>query len=563
MMTTFERRQSILRLLKEQPGIKVTQLAKILDVSEGTIRNDLTALEDDQKLQRVHGGAVLIEQPEVMFNTIQPLDITNGRIKQRIARWAAEMVEDGDAILLDASSTVRFMVPFLRERRRLTIVTNGLQTAHALAKDSDHTVILVGGIVSASGNATASLMGSDILQNRHLRLAFVSAAGFSVGAGLTERSVEEAQLKQRMLDSVSRIVALVDSTKLGKVGFAPFASVDQISALLTDSAISAEFVQQMREARVNLTICGEHTVRSHTVNNGRPKFTIGFANQSETLPFAIDVRRGLEKAIKQMSNIDLVVADNMLSSEQALRVADNLIKRNVDLVIEYQIDFKTGNLIMNKFQQANVPVIAVDIPMVGATFFGVDNYRSGYMAGIGLGKWIRKHWEGTFERLLVLIEPRAGSLPEARIQGQLDGLTEILGPIEDERQLLIDCGNTSSQTETVVFRTLNRFPQQNKIAVISFNDEAAFGALKAARKLGRESDLVIVGQGADRLIRDEIRRSDSRIIGSTAFMPEHYGEQILDIALRILRGESVPPAVYIEHVFLNSENIDSYYPVSD
>jgi ribose transport system substrate-binding protein len=473
------------------------------------------------------------------------------------------MVEDGDAILMDASSTVRFMVPFLKEFERLTIVTNGLETAKLLAENPNHTVILVGGIVNTRGHATTSLMGIDILKNIHLRLAFVSAVGFSVETGLTERSIEEAQLKKAMLATVQRKVLLVDSSKLNSVGFAPFAAANEIFTLLTDGNAPAAFVQQMRDAHINLTVCGENTVRSHTVNNGRSKFTIGFANQSEELPFAVDVRRGLERAVKAHSNIDLIVADNMLSGEQALRIADNLLERNVDLVIEYQIDFKTGSLIMDKFQQAQKPVIAIDIPMVGATFFGVDNYRAGKMAGIALGKWIKENWRGKLEKLIILIEPRAGALPETRIQGQLDGVSEILGPISEADQVRVDSGNTRAMTAAMMGRTLRTLSTVTKIGVISFNDEAAYGALQAARKAGRESDLVIVGQGADRLIHDEIRNPDSRIIGSTAYMPEKYGKQLLDISLRILNGESVPPALYIEQVFIDKTNIDLYYPLNE
>ena len=115
-MTTFERRRTILEpLLKEQPGIKVAQLADLLAVSEGTIRNDLNALEQEQKLRRVRGGAILLEKPEPA--AAHPLcnRLANAEAKQRIARWSAEKVVDGDAIFMDASTTVRCMVPFLKE----------------------------------------------------------------------------------------------------------------------------------------------------------------------------------------------------------------------------------------------------------------------------------------------------------------------------------------------------------------------------------------------------------------------------------------------------------------
>lgn len=558
-MTTFERRRTILRLLREQPGIKVARLADLLEVSEGTIRNDLNALEEEQKLRRVRGGAILLEVPELAAITrMRPL--ANAEANQRIARWAAEKVVDGDAIFMDASMAVRCMVPFIKEYRNLTIVTNGLDTARLLAANPAHTVILVGGVVDFDGEATIGRMGVGTLQNLNIRTAFVSGVGFTLEKGLTEKTLEKANLKQALLASTQRVVALVDSGKIEKVGFAPFASLDEITDFYTDSNAPADFIQRMRETPVNLMICGENTVRSHTGHDGQTKYTIGFANQSEELAFAIDVRRGLERAVKTSKHVDLVVADNKLSPEEALRVADNLIERKVDLVIEYQIDERTNNRIMEKFQLAGIPVIAVDIPVVGATFFGVDNYRAGQMAGKALGEWVLANWGGHFDRLIVLEEPRAGSLVGARIRGQIDGLEDKLGPVEDEKKICLDCGNTSSITEAQVHKTLQRFPTKYRFAVISFNDDAAIGALRAARAMGREAEIAIVGQGADRLVRAEIRKRNSRIIGSTAYMPERYGDQLMQIAIRILRGEPNAPAIYIDHVFIDADNIEQYYP---
>ncbi|MFO7678632.1 MAG: substrate-binding domain-containing protein [Chloroflexota bacterium] len=560
-LTSFERRQNILRLLVDQPGLRVADMAEIFQVAEGTIRNDLNALESEGKLRRVRGGAVLLAQgvSETGANGGAG-PVSHADIKQRIARWAADTITDGDTILLDASSTVRFMAPYLQDFKRLTIVTNGLETAREIARTTMHPVVLVGGMVNRSGNATTSLIGLDMLKNLHIRTAYVSCVGFDLKIGLTERLIEEAQLKEAMLAAIPRLVALVGSNKIGAVSTIPFAPPERISHFFTDSDVPAEFIEQMRQAKINLTVCGENTVRSFRVNGEQPQFTIGFANQSEELPFAVDVRRSLERSAAEVGSVDLVVADNRLNGEEALRVADKLIQRGVDLAIEYQIDYKAGNLIMNKFQEAGIPVIAVDIPMVGATFFGVDNYRAGYMAGKALGEWVRERWNGRCDHLLVLEEPRAGSLPEARIQGQLDGLQELLGKIPAAHMHTIDCGNTSAISEAGVAKVLQTLPHSRHIAVISFNDEAAFGALQAARKAQRETDVVIVGQGADRLVHAEIRNPESRLIGSTAYMPERYGEKLMELALKILHGESAPPAVYMHHVFINAENIDRHYP---
>jgi ribose transport system substrate-binding protein len=570
-MTTFERRQLILRLLHERPGITVPTLARELQVSEGTIRNDFDALEREEKVRRVRGGAILIGAPPgrvapepngmALVRAGPPAKMeVSAQAKKRIARWASNLVERGETILLDASTTVLHMAPFLQEHQQLTIVTNGIEIARQLAANPSNTVILLGGILNSDGLAVTSTLGAGMLDELHIRTAFVSGVGFDPEAGLTEMSLQEAPLKRLMLQAAGRVVALVDSSKLGKVGLTSIASVEQITHVLIDSDVDAETVEELRRYPFDLTICGENTITTYTSHHRQPAYKLGFANLSEEIPFAVDVRRGLERSARQLSNIDLVTADNSLSGERALEIADNFVAKQIDLAIEYQIDARVGSQLMNKYQRAGIPVIAVDIPLVGATYFGVDNFHSGHLAGVALGEWVQANWQGKIDRLIVLEEPRAGSLPAARIQGQLAGLQEIAGAIPPHRILLLNSGNTSSVSQAEMERALQTLPDLHRIAVICFNDDAAMGVLRAAQALDREDDLAIVGQGADRLIRDELRRPGARIIGSTAFMPERYGEKLTDLALRILRGESTPPAVFMEHVFIDAENVDVYYP---
>lgn len=562
-MTTFERRQRILRLLRDQSGIKVTELARRLDVSEGTIRNDLSALEKAGQLTRVRGGAVLRDDHRFISSSFSARAQVNTAAKQRIARWAADMVEDGDSVLLDSSTTVFHTASFLQDRSNLTIITNGIEVAFALSQNPSHTIILVGGILRHERALLVGHLGERILENLHIKTAFVSCSGFSVETGLTQVDIQEAQIKSRMIESAEQVVALVDSTKFGKVDLTPFASVEQVSHILTDSSLDPGYIEQLRQTCAVLTVCGENTTSSYTPwSEETPRYKIGFANLGESMSLPVDVRRGLEQAAQNASNIDLILADNQLSGEVALRVADRLIAEGVDLVIEYQIDEKAGGLIMDKFKEADVPVIAVDIPMVGATYFGVDHYRAGRMAGVALGTWIAGHWGGSFDRLIVLEEQRPGALVAARIQGQLDGLQSVAGEVAPARTIRLDSGNTSDISQPNMNEALEGLPDEHRLAVISFNDDAAIGAVTAARQAGREQDVVIVGQGADRIARKEIRRPGSRLIGSAAYWPERYGQKLIDVAQAILQGEPVPPAVYNKHVFITKDNIDEYYPNS-
>jgi ribose transport system substrate-binding protein len=471
------------------------------------------------------------------------------------------MVQDGDSVLLDSSSTVYCIASYLKDLSNLTVVTNGIEVALALASNPTHTIILIGGVVRPDRALLVGHLGEKLLENLHIGTAFVSCSGFSVETGLTQVDIQEAQLKSRMIESADRVVALIDSTKFGKVDLTLFATIEQVSHILTDSELAPHHIDELRQTCVNLTVCGENTISSYTpCSEELGRYKIGFANQSEQLPFAIDVRRGLERAATDAGNIDLILADNRLDGEVALRVADRLIAEGVDLAIEYQVDEQVGSLIMAKFHRAGIPVIAVDIPMVGATFFGVDNYRAGHMAGIALGNWIADTWNGKLDRLAILEEPRVGALPAARILGQIDGLEEIVGEIVPTKRIYLDSGNTSEQSKAEMLNALKDLPDEDRIAVVTINDDAAIGALAAARELSREADVVIVGQGADRIARGEIRHPDSCIIGSTAYWPERYGEKLIPLAVKILQGEAVPPAVHIDHEFIHAGNIGAFYP---
>jgi len=552
-LTTFERRQRLLALLQEQPGVRVSEIAAGLRVSQGTIRNDLDALAIEGRLVRVRGGARLVEQSLPHSPSFAARSNINANAKQIIARWASELVEDGDSILLDASSTVYCMARYLHNRRRLRVFTNGIEVARALAQNPSNEVVLLGGVLNTDGSSVTELISERLLQDLHIKTAFVSCSGFTPETGLTEVHLSEAQLKARAIHSVEKVIALIDSSKFGKIDLTPFAAIDQIAHLFTDHDLSSEWAARLKKTSLTFTICNEDTISTFTPTTLETRhYRIGFANLSEQLPFAADVRRGLERAAEEAGNIDLLLADNRLDAVAALDIADRFIEQSLDLIIEYQIDAQANSRIMDRFRRAGIPVIAVDIPIVGAIFFGVDNYQAGRMAGEALGKWISINWNGAIDRLIILEEPRAGELPAARLHGQIDGLKAVVGEIPVEKRLVLNSGNTTEISEIQMTDALKRLPDEHRLAVISFNDDAAMGALSAARKLDRETDVIIVGQGADRCVREELLQPGSRIIGSTAYFPEQYGERLIALALKILRGEPVPPAVYMDHIFVHA-----------
>ena len=259
-MTTFERRQRLIDLMQRQPGIRVPQVAKFLSVSEGTIRNDLRALAAAGQITRVRGGAVVGGVLRGESPAFSARARTQAEAKRRIARWAADLIKDGDAIAFDASTTVYYLVEFLRDRRNLTVITNGVEMARALAHNPSNTVILLGGMMRTDGTSVTGPISERALSALHIKTAILSATGIAFEAGLYEVDINEAELKRKVMASADSVIALVDSSKFGKVDLTPFARLDQIAHLYTDDALAPHWIEQLQQQPVAFTVCAEDSV---------------------------------------------------------------------------------------------------------------------------------------------------------------------------------------------------------------------------------------------------------------------------------------------------------------
>jgi DeoR/GlpR family transcriptional regulator of sugar metabolism len=259
-VTTYERRQSLIDTLRKQPGLRVPELARALDVSEGTVRNDLNALEDQGVLVRVHGGAVLNQQGQFQNASFVRRYQQKAAAKLAIAREAAVLVNDGDSILLDASSTVYYLAKALLERRHLRVMTNGFEVARELAQNTTNTVILLGGVVNNESSSVTGLLSERIIEELHIQKAFLSCSGFSLERGLTEVLLSEAQIKRKAIESSQQLFALVDSSKFGKEDLTSFARPEKINRLFTDHQLPSLWADRLRGAGVPFTICEEEGV---------------------------------------------------------------------------------------------------------------------------------------------------------------------------------------------------------------------------------------------------------------------------------------------------------------
>lgn len=303
---------------------------------------------------------------------------------------------------------------------------------------------------------------------------------------------------------------------------------------------------------------GEKHYRLAAEVRRRRLYRLGYAAQGQEASFDREVRAGLMRAAER-AEVELIVADNRYQPKIALRSADYLVREQVDLVIEFQTDEMIAPAIAAKYLEAHIPFIAIDIPHPGATYFGANNYQAGLMAGHYLARWAKRHWNGEVDEVLLIELQRAGSLPKTRLRGIGVGIGETIRAGEQWRTVSVD-GDGQFQTTHERVRKYLRETKAKHILVGAANDSSALGALRAFQEAGRANDCAIVGQNAESEARAEMRTPNTRLVASVAYFPEKYGDGLIRLALDILGGKAVPPALFTTHQIITPENVDHFYP---
>jgi ribose transport system substrate-binding protein len=290
----------------------------------------------------------------------------------------------------------------------------------------------------------------------------------------------------------------------------------------------------------------------------RRALRLAYASQMECNLFVQDVTEGIRRRAAE-EGIDLLEFDNRCSPKVAIQNARLAIEAGVDLAIEYQIHDHVAPAISSMFHEAHIPLIAITVPHPGAVFYGPNGYEVGRTAGRALGQWVKQKWNAVVDQVLLLEVPSAGPLPHSRLSGVVTGIQEVLEGISESQVMHVD-GRGQFGPSLEATRKYLRFRSARRILISAVNDASVLGALRAFEEAGRLSDCVAVGQGGSFEARVELRRPNTRMLGTVALFPEKYGQGVLRLALDILNHRPVPPAVFVKHCLITSQNVNQYYP---
>jgi DeoR/GlpR family transcriptional regulator of sugar metabolism len=245
------RRELALESLQERGELSVATLSRTTGVSEMTIRRDLEALEREGLLRRVHGGAVRVaprgyEPPYALRAVREP------EAKRQIGELAAELVSEGDTIVIDMGTTTLELARALRDATRLTIVTPSLRAAELLLPNPALRVIVTGGIARHGELSLIGELSERAFAALNSDVVFLGAAGVSAREGVTDFHLDEVRVKRAALASARRCVVLAHAAKLGEVALAPVCPLERVDVLVTDAGAPEETLAEIRECGVDV-----------------------------------------------------------------------------------------------------------------------------------------------------------------------------------------------------------------------------------------------------------------------------------------------------------------------
>lgn len=247
-----ERHQKIMDQLNATGRIDVGELAEALTVSTVTVRADLLYLEKSQVLRRIRGGAISVRPSRYE----RPVDLNaslHSSEKNAIAALAAEMIRDGETIIMDTGSTIAALASlFPKTLTDIAVVTNSLAVATELADHPGATVIITGGTLRPKLNSLISPFGELILKEINADIAFMSCAGVDPEKGFTNSNWQEAEIKKAMIQAASRVIFLADHSKLKHVATARIAPLSEADLLITDGDASSETLKELRAAGLEI-----------------------------------------------------------------------------------------------------------------------------------------------------------------------------------------------------------------------------------------------------------------------------------------------------------------------
>ncbi len=250
-MLAIERRNAILAKLNVNGKVIVADLSQEFDVTEETIRRDLEKLDKEGLAKKTYGGAVSNQN----LNTDLPISVrkrTNVELKQKIAEKIADMINDGDYIMLDASSTAIFVTKCIKNRKNITLITNSVEIMLELADKDDWNILSTGGALKKGALSLVGSSAERMIRGFHVDFAICSCKGIDMNMGITDSNEKDSEIKQAIFAAADNKILAVDSTKFDKISFVRVCDIADVDTVVTDEQPADRWIEHFKEKDISL-----------------------------------------------------------------------------------------------------------------------------------------------------------------------------------------------------------------------------------------------------------------------------------------------------------------------
>lgn len=252
-MFAEERRSLLLQMLNEKRSISVVDAATQFEVTEETIRRDLKLMESGGLLLRTHGGAILPDDSRIE-PSLEVRQGINSDGKDRIGKRAAELVKEGDTIILDASTSALSVAKAIRGMKNITVITNAVKVILELSGNPDIVLISTGGILRRKSMSYVGRAAENTLSSFQADRTFMSCKGFTPQRGFTDSSEQESDIRKQMIHRSQQVVYLCDHTKMERVGFVSTATLADVDMLITDKPLQSSWEKEIEASGMKLVV---------------------------------------------------------------------------------------------------------------------------------------------------------------------------------------------------------------------------------------------------------------------------------------------------------------------
>nr|WP_311316488.1 DeoR/GlpR family DNA-binding transcription regulator [Peribacillus simplex] len=251
-MLPLERQKKIIDLLTVRKVMKLTELTEELQVSIETLRRDMNLLTRQGKIEKIYGG-VKLAQSTFGESMIEERMFSQLREKEVIAQKCSEYIHDGDCIYIDSGSTTYQLAKYIKQKKKLTVITNSIPVVNELLH-SEIELLIIGGKVRQNEQ---SIVAFDYLFNfseLNIAKAFICASGITIEKGISDYNLEEANTRKKIIELSQQVYVAADSTKFGKdvtIGIAP---LDKIDYIITDDHLHQDFISSFQGTGTHLIL---------------------------------------------------------------------------------------------------------------------------------------------------------------------------------------------------------------------------------------------------------------------------------------------------------------------